>query len=193
MPVPTYESISSLPLCHSNLRVFPGQHGVAMRCLFCECLTSRSIYLTFLRNIVGETVVRSCGLSLKKKTKTKHVSLKKIANFYKRRHCWNVNPYSSTNPQWETPSISTRTISSLSLDNAGYIALESIKSPWQWQWFLPGHWKQCLEELYHLTQDLGHWKEIPFPAWAAGKQNWLRRSRDVLYLLQGSNSPRKLC
>lgn len=44
--------------------------------------------------------------------------------------------------------------SSLSPDNAGYIAPESIESPWQWQGFLQGHWKQCLEELHHLTQAL---------------------------------------
>lgn len=61
--------------------------------------------------------------------------------------------------------------SSLSQDNAGYIALESIESPWQWQGFLQGHWKQCLEELHHLTQGRGHCKDVPFPAWAAGNQN----------------------
>lgn len=56
---------------------------------------------------VDEIVVRSHDLSLKKT----HKSLKKN-HFYKRRHCWNVNPYSSPNPQWETCSLSVQTIAS---------------------------------------------------------------------------------
>lgn len=51
-----------------------------------------------------------------------------------------MDPYLSLNPHWETPSISTQTIVSCLGDNAGCIVLESIKSPWQWQWSLLQHW-----------------------------------------------------
>ena len=41
--------------------------------LFCESLTPRNTYIMFLRNIVGETVVSSHDLNLKKN----HILLKK--------------------------------------------------------------------------------------------------------------------
>lgn len=150
--------------------------------LFPESITSRNAYLTFLRNIVGETVVRYCDLSLKKshkpKKKKKHPFLQKEALL----KCESV--FKPKSPVRNTLYFYPNN-SSLSWDNAVYIALESIKSPWWWQRFLLG----TLETVSGGTTapDPGLWplNGDSFPAWTVGKTELAPISRLCLVFAVG--------
>lgn len=82
---------------------------------------------------VDEIVVRSHDLSLKKT----HKSLKKKSFLQKEALLECESLFKSKSLVRNMLSFCPNN-SFLSWDNAGYIALESIESPWQWQRFLPG-------------------------------------------------------
>ena len=164
MPIPTQAPISSRhspSSCHGKVRVHSEQHEAFMsicKGVFVPWEPHTQTYT------VGEIVVRSHDLSLKKT----HKSLKKNSFLQKEALLECESLFKSKSPVKNMLFFCLNN-SFLSRDNAGYIALESIESPWRWQRFLPG----TLDTVSGGTPDPGPWPLTGslFPAWEAKNQN----------------------